>query len=91
MKKFESHLFHTLNIDKKDYDALDFLSCIFFYKFKTGVNVNRKTPTGKTPLHLASATGYGEIVNTLLYNGKKMFHRFMNLSIIHYVSLLIEK
>ncbi|GFR93819.1 ankyrin repeat domain-containing protein 60 [Elysia marginata] len=35
----------------------------------SGVNVNRKTPTGKTPLHLASATGYGEIVNTLLYNG----------------------
>lgn len=35
----------------------------------SGVNVNRKTPTGKTPLHLASATGHGEIVNTLLYNG----------------------
>lgn len=36
----------------------------------SGADVNKQTPTGKTPLHLASAKGNGDIINTLLHHGR---------------------
>lgn len=36
----------------------------------TGANVNSSTPNGRTPLHLAASQGHGQIIDSLLQNGK---------------------
>lgn len=35
-----------------------------------GANVNSSTPNGRTPLHLAASQGHGQIIDSLLQNGK---------------------
>ena len=56
---------------------------LYFKMDVLGAEVNRTTPTGKTPLHLASAQGHGELVNMLLQHGRYFIF-------IYYHSVVLE-